>query len=98
ILSVIKQTYPNWELIVVDDGSEDNTSALVNTFNDSRIQYCRIEHCGFLGKVRNEGLKMAKGEFIAFLDSDDIWTSDKLIVQINTLLEHNEAFFIFNNV
>ena len=73
IQSVIDQSYTNWELIIIDDGSTDDSENVINEFNDNRIRYYTIQHCGILGKVRNVGLSHSKGDYIAFLDSDEIW-------------------------
>jgi glycosyltransferase involved in cell wall biosynthesis len=98
IRSVLNQTYTNWELLIIDDGSQDNTNEVVSAFSDNRISYFLIKHCGIFGKVRNEGIKISKGDYIAFLDSDDLWSPDKLQIQLDLLHQHREAFFIFNNV
>ena len=76
--SVINQTYRNWEVIIIDNHSTDQTIAVINSFNDPRIKYLKIFNDGILAKSRNLGVKAAKGEWIAFLDSDDWWTEDKL--------------------
>ncbi|MEI7497655.1 MAG: glycosyltransferase [Candidatus Falkowbacteria bacterium] len=82
IKSVIAQTYSDWELIIVDDGSTDNTREIVNGFlTDSRISFVNQENFGPI-VARNNGVKMAKGNWLAFLDSDDIWLSEKLSKQI----------------
>lgn len=98
IFSVVNQTYKNWELIIVDDGSEDNTKNIIETFSDPRIITLTIPHSGIFGKVRNEGLKISKGEFIAFLDSDDLWIPHKIETQLQLLLDNPEAAFVFSNV
>lgn len=97
IESVINQSYTNWELIVIDDGSTDDTQKVVTSFQDSRIHYYFIEHSANLGKVRNEGIRKATGEFIAFLDSDDLWKPHKLERQHSLLQMHPQASFIFSN-
>lgn len=80
--SVLKQTYENWELIIVDDGSTDNTRDLLDSYLvDPRIQYCFQTNRG-QSVARNRGLSLAKGAFIGFLDSDDIWLPDKLEKQL----------------
>lgn len=98
IRTVLNQTYTNWELIIIDDGSQDNTREIVSEFSDYRISYFFIEHCGIFGKVRNEGLKISKGDYVAFLDSDDLWSPEKLEIQLDLLNQYPEAFFIFNNI
>ena len=78
--SVIDQTYKNWEAIIIDNESVDETYKLINNFNDSRIKYFKISNDGVIAKSRNLGIKEAKGDWVAFLDSDDWWTKDKLEV------------------
>jgi len=85
IKSVLGQTYQNFELIVVDDGSNDNTGKKVKNFNDSRINYiCHEENKGG-SAARNTGIQVAKGEYIAFLDSDDEWLPQKIEKQVEIL-------------
>jgi glycosyltransferase involved in cell wall biosynthesis len=78
IQSVLNQIYQNLELIIVDDGSTDHTKEIVNSFKDPRIQYIYTENWGGPARPRNIGIKHAKGEYIAFLDSDDTWYPTKL--------------------
>lgn len=78
ISSVIDQTFTNWEMIIVDNNSTDNSSFIINSFNDKRIQLVNINNKGIVAKSRNLGIKISKGEWIAFLDSDDFWFSEKL--------------------
>ncbi|MDG2748329.1 glycosyltransferase family 2 protein [Vibrio parahaemolyticus] len=91
IQSVLSQTYKNWELIIVDDRSTDNTWQVIQTYADKydniRI-YQNKENLG-AGASRNFAIKKARGRFIAFLDSDDLWTEDKLAEQIPFMLENN---------
>jgi len=98
IESVLKQTYQNWELIIINDGSTDDTKKVVDSFlqMDSRIQYIWQEN-GKQGKARNAGLKRSKGELIAFLDADDLWMPVKLEKQIDLLHQQN-ADLIFTDV
>ncbi|RKY32600.1 MAG: glycosyltransferase family 2 protein [Candidatus Omnitrophota bacterium] len=84
IESVLNQTFQDFEILVVDDRSVDNTEKVVNDFNDARIRY--IKHRINMGgnATRNTGIKNSKGEYIAFLDSDDEWLPEKLKKQIDT--------------
>ena len=85
ILSVINQTYHNWELIVVNDGSIDNTFEIVNAIKDIRIRLINIKNSG-VACARNVGIKKVKGDYIAFLDSDDYWYFNKLEIQLRYML------------
>lgn len=91
IQSVLSQTYKNWELIIVDDRSTDNTWQVIQTYADKydniRV-YQNKENLG-AGASRNFAIEKAKGRFIAFLDSDDLWTEDKLSEQIAFMLEND---------
>lgn len=78
--SVLDQTYVNWEAIVIDNHSTDNTDEVMASFADQRITYLKIHNNGVIATSRNAGIRAAKGEWIAFLDSDDWWTADKLQV------------------
>ena len=82
IQSVIDQTYTNWELIIVDDCSSDNTDEVVSSFKDERIKYFHNQKNSGAALTRNKALREAQGEWIAFLDSDDVWTPEKLEHQI----------------
>lgn len=88
IQSVIDQTYENWELIIVDDCSTDNTDEVVAKFTDKRIRYFKNEKNSGAALSRNRALREARGEWIAFLDSDDLWNPVKLEHQINFMNEH----------
>lgn len=90
IQSVIDQTYKNWELIVVDDGSTDRTNTIVKEQSklDHRIFYYHQQN-GKQGRARNYGISKAKGEYIAFLDADDIWFYHKLEQQLLSIQKEN---------
>jgi glycosyltransferase involved in cell wall biosynthesis len=77
IRSILEQTYPVFEIIVVDDGSGDNTHQIVNSVNDARLRYIRHPTNKGLAEARNTGLAHAGGDLIAFLDSDDFWYTEK---------------------
>ena len=83
--SVINQTYKNWEAIIIDNNSTDDTNKIINQYDDPRIKYLKINNNGVIAKSRNLGIKEAKGEWIAFLDSDDWWTKDKLEICFNKI-------------
>ena len=76
---VLSQTYTNLELIVVDDGSTDETGRVVQAIRDPRLKYVRQDGSGSPAKPRNTGLRMARGEWISFLDHDDRWTRDRIL-------------------
>lgn len=86
--SVLAQTYKDFELIIVDDGSTDNTKEIVESLNDSRIVYVYQKNAGAC-VARNNGIEHAKGEYIAFHDSDDVWHSNKLELQMQALIANN---------
>ena len=83
--SIINQTYNNFELIVVDNNSQDETKTIIQSYKDARIKFIKIDNKGVIAKSRNKGASIAKGRFLAFLDSDDWWLPSKLMVSINHL-------------
>jgi len=91
--SVIDQTYENWEAIIIDNESVDETYKLINNFNDPRIKYFKISNDGVIAKSRNLGIKEAKGDWIAFLDSDDWWTKDKLEVCLSKISKNVDFIY-----
>lgn len=85
IKSVQAQTIPNWEMIIIDDGSTDNTAEVIKPFLvDNRIKYIYQEN-GKQGKARNNGIAHSKGKYLAFLDADDLWVQNKLELQLNCM-------------
>lgn len=78
LASVQEQTVSNWELLIVDDGSEDRTVELCHSVDDPRVRVVPLGHTGIVGHVRNEGARLATGRYLAFLDSDDLWRPAKL--------------------
>lgn len=105
IESVIAQTYKNWELVIVDDGSTDDTGTIAKhyTARDIRIKYIYQENQK-QGASRNNGIKISKGNLIAFLDSDDVWVAEKLEIQLRCLndnevdLVYSAGFVFFNDI
>lgn len=88
IESVLNQTYDNFELIIIDNYSTDNTAEIVASYHDNRIKYLKFRNHGIIAASRNHGIKNSNGKYIAFLDSDDIWLPQKLELQEN-LMESN---------
>ena len=97
IESVLAQTYPNWELIIVDDCSTDDTDAVVCPYLvDDRIRYIKNEKNSGAAVSRNRALREAKGKWVAFLDSDDLWVPEKLEKQIS-FMKKNDYHFSYTN-
>ena len=94
ITSVLSQTYKNWELLIVDDCSTDGTDEILKAINDIRIKYYKNSRNLGAAVSRNKALQEAKGQWIAFLDSDDLWMPEKLEKQI-AFMEQNAVFFSY---
>tara|TARA_B100000073_G_C23658555_1_gene543548 strand:+ start:252 stop:1004 length:753 start_codon:yes stop_codon:yes gene_type:complete len=94
INSVIEQTYDNWELIIVDDASYDQTPKIIKRFlsKESRIKAIFLKENIGPSEARNQAIRIAKGRFIAFLDSDDLWLPNKLDAQINYMITNSVGF------
>ena len=94
IKSVLNQTYKNWRLLIADDCSSDSTREILNSYagKDKRIVPIYLTTNGGPAKARNAAIEMASGKWIAFLDSDDMWTSQKLEICIEALEQNNAAF------
>lgn len=94
ILSLLSQTYTNWEMIIVDDCSTDSTEEIIQEFikDDSRISFYQLQKNSGPGIARNQAVDLAKGRYIAFLDSDDLWKPEKLQKQIEFLTLNNLPF------
>lgn len=97
IISVLKQTYENWELIIVDDASSDNTCQIIKNIaeNEKRIRLFELKSNQGAAHSRNYAISCAKGQYIAFLDSDDLWSENKLITQIG-YMKNKEVGFSFS--
>lgn len=98
IKSVLNQTYKNIEVVVISDASTDNTIELVKNIKDERLVFHQLDkNLRYPGRVRNVGIKLAKGEFIAFCDDDDLWHKSKLALQIGYLLRNPQLNAIASN-
>ena len=105
LTSVFDQTYQNFEVIVIDNSSTDNTEDIINNFDDKRLIVTKVNNNGIIAHSRNKGIEIAKGDWIAFLDSDDVWNSDKLMKVKNAIKQdpkvilicHDEWHIINNN-
>ncbi len=91
--SVRAQTYRNWELIIVDDGSTDDTDVMIATLADPQIRFLKAGKIGLGIRLKYVGIQQAKGEWIAFIDSDDLWMPDKLAKQVAAMQAFSAAGF-----
>ena len=98
ISSVLNQTYQNWEMLIVDDNSSDNSSILINSYSkkDERIKPLYLNDNIGAAMARNKAISKAKGKYLAFLDSDDVWLPKKLEVQTN-FMKKNNCSFVFSS-
>ena len=94
IESVLAQTYQNWELLITDDCSTDKSVEIISKYskNDDRISVIVPDEHQGIARTRNMSISRARGRFVAFLDSDDIWYPEKLEKQVNYMLENDLAF------
>jgi len=95
--SIISQTYKNWELIFWDNNSRDDSKKIIAKFPDKRIKYFKSKKFNRLYKSRNLAIQNAKGDFISFLDTDDLWLKDKLEKQINFFSENKDYEIVYSN-
>ena len=91
---VQSQTYKNWELLLIDDCSPDNSSKIIKEYakKDKRIRYIKLKENSGAAVARNTALENSKGRFIAYLDADDLWKKEKLEKQVNYMIDNNYAF------
>lgn len=98
IQSVIDQTYKNLQIIVVDDGSDDETSKIVKIYavKDARLKFFQLDHSGSPAHVRNAGIKYSQGKYIALLDGDDIWAVNKIELQVGKLEQKPDCVLAYS--
>ncbi|MDD7022585.1 MAG: glycosyltransferase [Aeromonadales bacterium] len=97
IQSILNQSYKNFELIIIDDGSKEDVNQLIHKFEDPRIYIYRNETNKGVVEARNIGLKKSSGEFIAFMDSDDISLPIRLKDEVNLLIKNPDVGIVFSN-
>ena len=97
IRSIRAQTWQNWELLIMDDGSDDQTDKILRSIDDERIVFYKEERTGIVGRLKNKAINLSKGSLIAFIDSDDLWHPSKLEKQVNALMENPGAGFCLVN-
>jgi len=95
VASALAQTFTNFELIIADDGSTDDSAARAMSSGDPRVSVLRLEHSGSPAVTRNAALRHARGRYVAFLDSDDQWLPDKLAQQVRLLDARRDAGLVF---
>jgi glycosyltransferase involved in cell wall biosynthesis len=88
IESIVEQTCSSWELLIIDDGSTDNTEEVLQKYLSSKVRYVKCPHSGLPAIARNVGIHKAQGEWIAFLDSDDVWLPEKLEKQMQVIRDY----------
>lgn len=98
VQSVLNQTYTDFEYIIIDDGSTDNTEAIVRSFNDARIKYFKYKKIGNLSKLINLGIHKSKNNYIAILDSDDLWVNNKLRKINDIFISNIDIAFIIHDI
>ena len=92
IASVQGQSYSNWELVVVDDGSTDGSFDAISLMVDARIRVIRLEHTGNIAFARNIGARSGRGEWLSFLDSDDVWVPERLNLQLGRMIKEKKQW------
>jgi glycosyltransferase involved in cell wall biosynthesis len=97
IKSVLEQTYKDYELIIIDNFSTDNTEEIIKNFNNKKIQYYKNSNNGIIAKSRNIGINKSKGKWLAFLDSDDFWYTNRLKIAFDEISKNEHYEFISTN-
>ena len=97
INSVINQTYKTWEIIILNNASTDNTKEIIYSYDNQKIKYYENTKKITLGKARNLALKYSNGDYVAILDSDDIWFPDKLEIQIELMINNIDIGFSYTD-
>lgn len=97
IETVLNQTYKNFELLLVDDGSTDNTLEIIKKYKDKRIKVIELTEKGYASGARNKGIECAQGDYICFLDADDLWEKDKLAKQLDYMRDNSSCAFLFTS-
>ena len=96
--SVFAQTFRDFEVLVVDDGSTDDTVSVIESIKDPRLHYIRKDQNAGCGAAYNSGIRAARGEYISFLDSDDLWKPEKLEYEVRFLDNHSEVQAVFSDL
>ena len=97
INSVINQTYKTWEIIFLNNASTDNTKDIIFSYQNHKIKYYENAEKVTLGKARNQALNYSNGDYIAILDSDDIWLPEKLELQIELMVNNKDIGFSYTD-
>ncbi|MCK5341755.1 MAG: glycosyltransferase, partial [Candidatus Heimdallarchaeota archaeon] len=97
VQSVLDQTFNNFEIVIINNYSIDNTLEIISAFNDARIKVINFKNDGIIAKSRNQGIMQSVGKYVAFLDDDDLWCPDKLELQIKYMGEHPEFDLVYSN-
>lgn len=97
LISVLEQSFNDYEVIIADDGSSDSTYDLVKSFNDDRIVFLQLPHSGIPSVPRNRAIEIARGKYIAFLDSDDLWLPYKLESSLELLKRNSDVALVCSN-
>ena len=95
--SILNQTYSDWELICIDDGSTDGSKEIIRSFNDKRIRYFYQKNFGSPARGRNLGIKVSNGDYIAFIDQDDIYLPESISERIKCFIKNPKICFVYSD-